>query len=214
MASLIADRRTEAVVRVANRTRQEKVDKANAAAVAEAPLLAWAGMVEQQPPAPVETIEDRLELRRRVIAGTYRTTIRRAENDAQQMASARWYAYLCSLHPDAPAGLDGYFAARWRHGGPVVALIAAKQTWAKLLSGYPVIDDFTVTPAPWNELVRRWWDRLDLPPEERRAAADAERAAYQAAHPEETAAWNARLAAKAARESAERLDYNAPRFKA
>ncbi len=54
--------------------------------------------------------------------------------------------------------------------------------------------------------------RLDLTPAERRAAADAERAAYQAAHPEETAAWNARLAAKAARQTAERLDYNAPRF--
>jgi hypothetical protein len=108
----------------------------------------------------------------------------------------------------------GGIAARWRHGGPVIALIAAKQTWAKLLSGIPVIDDFTVTPAPWNEIVRRWWDRLDLPPSERRAAADTERAAYQATHPEETAAWNARLAAKKARQSAEHLDYNAPRFRA
>lgn len=212
MAKLVADKQTEAVVRVANRSRQAKVDKANAAAVAAAPLLAWAGMVEQQPPPAVETVEDRLDLRRRVIAGTYRTTVIRAERDAQLMASARWYAYLCSLHPDAPPGLDGYFAARWRHGGPVIALIAAKQTWAKLLSGHPVIDDFTVTPAPWNELVRRWWDRLDLTPAERRTAADAERAAYQAAHPEETAAWNARLAAKAARQTAERLDYNAPKF--
>ncbi len=102
MAKLVADKQTEAVVRVANRSRQAKVDKANAAAIAAAPLLAWAGMVEQQPPPAVETVEDRLDLRRRVIAGTYRTTVIRAERDAQLMASARWYVYLCSLHPDAP----------------------------------------------------------------------------------------------------------------
>jgi hypothetical protein len=110
MAKLVADKQTEAVVRVANRTRQAKVDKANAAAVAAAPLLAWGGLVEQQPPPVVETVEDRLDLRRRVIVGTYNTMIKRAQCDAQMQASARWYAYLDlrAVHGPLASALRGH----------------------------------------------------------------------------------------------------------
>lgn len=212
MASLKADRRTEAVVRVANRQRTEKVERENARAVAEAPLLAWAGMVEQKELPTPETVVDRLELHRRVIAGTFMNGLKSAEREVQQMAAARWYAYLCSLHPDAPAGLDEYFAQRWRHGGPLMAKITARKTYAKLLMKLPVVEDFTVTPAPWMDIRRRHWLRVEVPPAARKAAEQADVEAWKAAHPEETAAWEAQRSAREARRAAGFVNPNELRF--
>lgn len=211
MARLIADKHTEAVVRRAN-ARRLKVWQAEVERT-ETPLLAWADVAEPTPAPPnLETVEDRLALRRRVQEGTFRRCQVDAERGAQQMAAARWYAYLCSLHPDAPPELEEYFAQRWRHGGPLMAKIVARTFYAKLLAGVPVVDDITVEPAPWFELARRHWLRADIPAAQRRADERAEVEAWNAAHPEETAAWEARRDAKRARGAADRVDYSEPRF--
>lgn len=209
MARLVADKHTEAVVRQAN-ARRLKVWQAEVERT-EAPLLTWADVAEPAPEPPkLETVEDRLALR--VQEGTFRRCLVDAERGAQQMAAARWYAYLCSLHPDAPPELDEYFTRSWRHGGPLMAKIVARKTYAKLLMGYPVLEDFTVEPAPWFELARRHWLRTDIPADQRRADERAEVAAWKAAHPEETAAWEARREAKRAREAAGQVNYREPRF--
>lgn len=211
MARLIADKHTEAVVRQAN-SRRLKVWQAEVERT-ETPLLAWGGVAEPTPAPPaLETVEDRLALRRRVHEGTARRVLRDAERDVQYMAAARWYRYLCSLHPDAPPGLDALFESRGRHGGALMAKIVARQTYAKLLAGHPVIDAFVVDPAPWFELGRKHWLREDVPPPQRKADELAEVEAWKAAHPEETAAWLARRDARHARANSQRVNYHEPRF--
>lgn len=179
MARLVADKHTEAVVRQANARR-----------VADAPLLAHAGLVK------METVEDRLALRRRVEEGTFWRSLTWAARDAATKNRARWYAYLCSLHPNAPAGLfERLVDERW--APPDVVFARARRTYARLLEGLSVDDDFEVIPAPWIDICRRHWLRLDVPPVQRKADMEAEIAAWKAAHPEEADAWEQRRRARA-----------------
>jgi hypothetical protein len=217
MARLVADKHTEAVVRQAN-ARRLKVWQAEVERT-ETPLLAWGGVAEPVPAAPQpETVDDRLELRRRGIQGTARRSMRDAEKDAQWTAAAHWYRYLCTLHPAAPTeGLSEFFAQRARHGGPLMAYITARKTYAKLIAGHPVQDDFTVVPAPWLDISRRHWRNVEeIPPEVRKtglwkATMAAEVDAWKAAHPEEVAAWVSQNEARQQRQAVQ-VDYDNVRY--
>lgn len=219
MARLVADKHTEAVVRQAN-TRRLKVWQAEVERT-EAPLLAWAGVAEPAPAPPeLETVDDRLALRRRVQEGTARRTLRDAERDAQYLAAAHWYRYLCSLHPDAPEGLSEYFERRARHGGAIMAYTVARTTYAKLLVGHPVQDGFVLDPAPWFDICRKHWLRLDdIPPEERKTGAwkvpmEKEVEAWKAAHLDDAEAWECRSEARQRRQADLRVNYSDGRYAA
>lgn len=219
MARLVADKHTEAVVRQAN-TRRLKVWQAEVERT-ETPLLAWAGVAEPVPSPPeLETVDDRLALRRRVQEGTAGRTLRVAEHDAQWLAGARWYQYLCTLHPDAPEGLTEYFERSGRHGGPLMAFLVARRTYAKLLSGQPVQEDFVVRPAPWFDICRKHYLlAAGIPPDERKtgawkAAMAAEVDAWKAKHADEADAWERRREDRQRRQTDQQVKPNDVRFAA
>lgn len=193
MTRLVADKHTEAVVRQANARRQaqwaKEVEKT------ATPLLAWGGVAEPTPEPPkIETVEDRLAMRLlRDERSFWKYNVFHAASEAALMNSARWYAYLCSLHPSAPPGIfDRIMSSR---GGPNFVRYLARKTYARLLEGFPVEDDFEARPAPWMHITRAHWLRIEsLPPAERQTGAwkaemEAEVTAWKAAHPEESAAW-------------------------
>lgn len=190
----VADKHTEAVVRQANARRQAQYEREVERAAT--PLLAWGGVAEPAPEPPAaETVEDRLAMRLvREERSFWKYTVFNAASEAALVNKARWYAYLCSLHPAAPPGLfetlmDPTF-------GPPLALAGrARKTYARLIEDFPVADDFENRPAPWFDIRRKHWHLCQSLPEEERktgawkAAMEAEIAAWQAEHPEETATW-------------------------
>lgn len=218
MARLVADKHTEAVVRLANERRQAQWQKEVERTAT--PLLTWGGVADPTPAPPeIETVEDRLAMRlRRDERSFWKYDIGFRAKDAAERAAGRWYAYLCSLHPAAPPQIFERIVNS--KGGASFVLYLARKTYARLIEGFPVEDDFEARPAPWVAIMRKHWLRLDdLPLEERRtgawkAAMEAEIAEWKASHPEETAAWESWRAARDEREASHRVNHHDGRYAA
>ena len=94
----------------------------------------------------------------------------------------------------------------------------ARTTYAKLLVGHPVQEDFTVNPAPWWDIRRKHYLlAADIPPDERRTGAwkasmEAEVEAWKAAHHDEAETWEQRRVAR--RQTEQQVKYSDGRFAA
>jgi hypothetical protein len=130
--------------------------------------------------------------------------------EAALVNQARWYAYLCSLHPSAPPGIFDALMD-YSYGPPLALAARARKTYARLIEGFPVADDFENRPAPWFAIRRAHWLRIQtLPAAERESGAwkaemEAEIATWKTEHPEETAAWETWWQERMAREACRRV---------